>query len=314
LIDSLLLLFLFYRLNHTLNRTPRHSNPPIIPKPILKSKSSTTPSTIPQPTITSYNPLENFTPCLHPSCTTHSLPTHLGPTFHLPQPPYNLTRKPALCPHHASQDLKYANADCKQEWEKMRQGAGRKTMGEVARDFDAYLGIVRRIRDEEARALERRLRERVLGVGNRGQGHGERGKAYDWKYTPRPCTRKGCKRELYSPFDAHFYDFYCRSQEFGIRAMETLCPHCAWADVSRLLDDAECKRQEMEASEWEGWIEHVKMDRQQQKHFWEKAQERVVREKGVGFNITEGKRKKNGEKIEIQGKGVDTMREVCVVM
>ncbi|KAF2793583.1 hypothetical protein K505DRAFT_375261 [Melanomma pulvis-pyrius CBS 109.77] len=294
-----------------------------------KSSPSTTPTTLittstpgplPPPTAP-YKPILNYIPCLYPHCTTHYLPPTLGPTFYAPQAPYNLSRTRGYCPSHASKDLRQANARCKKEWESMRQNAGRKTLGLIDAEFEIWVQRYREERGVEGRANEARMIVRVVGVsGAKGKKGGDAtaekaAGEWDWKYAPRPCTKKNCVRDWYSIFDQRFHLFYITPRKSGLTILQTLCPACARRDIGEAEKRMTEKWREMHPQQWREWMERLKRERATEQAFWEMAQERRVRERamGVGAKLERGQEKKDTE-LELEGKGVDALKELCVVM
>jgi hypothetical protein len=223
-------------------------------------------------------------------CTAHYLPAHSGPTYYFSQEPYNLSRHHGYCPRHASKEMKEANALCKREWERMRQNAGRSTLGAVAEDFEMFLQLYRETRAKEDAQLQQRQKRVVLGSpklsspsksNNATNQDGE----WNWRYTPRPCTKQGCTQPYYSPYATHLFSFYTsRRPATGVVPQATLCPQCSQAEVEgfeRTVDEKWSSRCGWNAVEWEQWHSNAKKDREMEMEFWEKAQERVVREKKV---------------------------------
>ena len=281
-------------------------------------------STTPSPSFppSQYLPLQHYIPCVVEQCTKHYTPSLLGPTFYSPQQPYKLSRKRALCVWHADQDLKLANHKAKCMWESMRQNAGRKTLGLIAAEFELYIYQCREDREGESEELEARQKKLVLGAeldktkGKDAAGTGA-GNDWEWKYTPRPCTSKGCGKQWYSPFDNKLYLFYHTARPSGLRPLTTLCPSCARADVESAEDKIQDRKDEAGAGpEWVEWCGQVKNDRRMEEEFWMQAQERVVREKRVA--VVAGRESKDG--VKQNGKEKKTKRRsemlkgVCVVM
>ncbi|KAF1940159.1 hypothetical protein EJ02DRAFT_504277 [Clathrospora elynae] len=235
-----------------------------------------------------YNILEHYIPCLYPDCSAHYTPSHAGFTYHLAQGQYSLSRQHGYCPRHATRDLKDANALCKREYESLRQNAGRKLLGVIAAEFDAFLENFREDRRLENVNLQRRQKERVLGspqpasqtkTGKAVQPHTDEWK---WQYTPRPCTSSTCKT-FYSPYANHLYDFYRTPLSSSFTPMRTLCPSCAKTDVEIFEEKVREKRAGRcgwDEQEWDEWYDNAVKDREMELEFWERAQERVVREKG----------------------------------
>jgi hypothetical protein len=219
-------------------------------------------------------------------CTAHYLPAHSGPTYYLAQEPYNLSRHHGYCPRHASKEMKEANALCKREWERMRQNAGRSTLGAVAEDFEMFLQLYRETRSKEDAQLQQSQRRVVLGTAKPAGPAKSTDAQWNWRYTPRPCTKHGCTLPYYSPYATHLFSLYTsRRPANGLVPLATLCPQCAQAEA----EGFERKIEEKWSSrcgvwnpvEWEQWHGNAKKDRDMEMEFWEKAQERVVREKKV---------------------------------
>ncbi|ORY09383.1 hypothetical protein BCR34DRAFT_602897 [Clohesyomyces aquaticus] len=335
----------------SLSRSPVRSTAPANRLSTISSSRQISPTTptpfSPAPSSSpakSYNPLENYIPCMHSSCSAHYLSTTLSPTFYAPQKPYGLRHKRGLCPAHAYKDLKAANEDCRLEWETLRQNAGRKNLSTVQGEHEAYIRSVDVARMSEGAELEGRLRSRVLGgwedpnpvspglstasalvaLKSGGSGKGKSAETtgagaggrikeeWDWRYIPRPCTRKSCKSPWYSPFSVTLFPFYTAPHPaFGLVKLPTLCPECAKLDVGAAEAGLEKKRKTVkDEEEWEIVLEKVKRDREVEREFWEKAQGRVVKERGVRFRIVEEKKKEP----ELEGKGFEVLRELCVVM
>ncbi|KAF2467128.1 uncharacterized protein BDR25DRAFT_317338 [Lindgomyces ingoldianus] len=292
----------------------------------LQSPSPPSTSTTPGHPHT-YNLMENYIPCIHPLCSEHYLLSSLSPTFYTTQKPYGLRHKRGLCPSHAYKDLKAANDACRREWESMRQNAGRKNLSVIASEHEAWICALDVQRSGEAAELEDRQKQRVLGWEDPTSpilsvsvaplvalktGGSEKSKPvleqWDWRYMPRPCTRKGCKRNWYSPFSATLYQWYLQECKFGLTMLETLCPECTRADIEALVENIE-KKKAIKEEEWEIWLEKVRKDREVERAFWEQAQSRVVKERGMRFKVVEEKKE-----LELEGKGFEMLKELCVVM
>ncbi|KAF1997527.1 hypothetical protein P154DRAFT_524731 [Amniculicola lignicola CBS 123094] len=311
--------------------TPSVSTPRTISTPGTSVTSSPTRSPSAAPPSTDgqnspYDPLQNHIPCLLQDCKQTFCPSLLGPTFYNPQKPYGLRRLPGLCPDHAYADLRVANAEAKTEWELRRQNAGRKAMNMIAGEFDMFLKAYEEARGEEGVRLERKMRVRVLGevsipsylgtadektVIEKARKQAE--ESWDWRYVARPCTKKGCQSNWYSIFDIHLYDFYQSEKRFRLRPLATLCPTCAKRDLDMILRTIDAKYEVLDDEVWHAWVSHIRKNRDVELAYWEKAQERVVRGRGIKFRIVEEKKKKE-EVIDLEGKGVETVRELCVVM
>ncbi|KAF1960269.1 hypothetical protein CC80DRAFT_544718 [Byssothecium circinans] len=285
----------------------------------------TTPPSSSQPP-SQYNPLEHYIPCEITKCEKHYTPSLLGPTFYSPQPPHQLVRKKGLCVHHANQDLQTANQHAKETWEAMRQNAGRKTLGLIAAEFELYKQQVREDRALVSQDLEKRQRARVLGSpqpAKPSKKSPERGEEWDWRYSPRSCTRKSCSTKWYSPYDNRLYLFYhVPRPSSGLLPLMTLCPPCAREDVEDVEQRIEGrKRDGGDSVEWRQWCEQVAKDRVMETEYWEQAQERVVRERGVCFvgGSSGGDAVKKvggfgGKGSGKSGKAGRKIRDICAVM
>ncbi|KAL5378725.1 hypothetical protein DPSP01_008949 [Paraphaeosphaeria sporulosa] len=272
-----------------------------------------------------YNPLQHYVPCLAPNCTNHYTAHLLGPTYYCPQAPYQLIRKRGLCPLHAHQDLKLANQRVKSTYEAMRQNCGRKTLGTIAAEFEAFVEQVREERAEESKRMERWQRQRVLpsaGVKGKDGKEGkekENGKGqvweeeWDWRYSPRPCTRKGCDEVWYSPFDNRLFLFYTTARPSGFVPLSTLCPGCAKFDVESAEERIEGRRRDVGGvvgPEFEEWYVQMGKDRELEVEYWEAAQERIVREEMGKWSVrsVQPKTTKQSKSKRL------TKLDVCVVM
>ncbi|KAI8934419.1 hypothetical protein NX059_009154 [Plenodomus lindquistii] len=232
--------------------------------------------------------------------------------YYVPQGPYSLSRLHGYCPRHTTKELADASATCKREWEALRQSAGRRTLGQIAADFETFKQQFRDAREVEDEQLQRDLQSRVLGSSssssNAATVPAEKSTAsantsspnnanaklkvtfdtWDWRYTPRRCTKAKCKATPYSPFASHLYNFYNTTRVSTFRPLATLCPACATKEIEafeRKVNEKWGSRVGgWDEREWEEWFGNVVRDRQMEGEFWEKAQERVVREKkgGVG--------------------------------
>lgn len=218
----------------------------------------------------------------------------------------------------------------------MRQNARRKTLGDVAADFELFVRVFDQEREEESRAAERRQKIRVLGLrrgkaigaGEGGGGGSDDGSASWWKYVPRPCTRKACPHPWYSPYASHLYTFYTCSSSTptpkrrlaSLLPLRTLCPACAQQNLSVTESSLLQKRELLDDEEWILHAEQVRRDREMEVKFWEGAQERVVLEKGVrGATVEELEReerrgKEEGGEVLVKGRKGEVVRELCVVM
>ncbi|KAF3047283.1 hypothetical protein E8E11_006439 [Didymella keratinophila] len=242
--------------------------------------SSPPPSLTTAPTTNEYDPLQNYIPCMAAMCAAHYTPAHSGPTYYAAQEPYHLSKHHGYCPRHASKEMQEANALCKKEYETMRQNAGRKTLGVVAQDFEIFLQLYREARRAEDARLQKAQSQRVLGISSL------KGKAttdgFDWRYTPRNCTRKGCAAAPYSPFAIQSFGFYnTPNSSTSLLPLTTLCPSCSRAESEGFgakLMEKWSSRCGWDGEEWDGWYQNALQARKAEQDFWEKAQERVVRE------------------------------------
>jgi hypothetical protein len=252
-----------------------------------------------------YNPLEHYIPCLHATCTTHFSSASSGPTYHLPEGPYSLSKHHAYCPQHASSELKEANAWCKRNYEALRQNAGRKTLGQIATEFDEFLETFRQERRLENAELKRRLRRVILGASASSSTAQNKGKQiadmeWDWKYTPRYCTRAECRSAPYSPFASHLYAFYHTARSSTFVPLATCCPSCAKTEVEafeQMVAEKWSSRCGWDDAEWTAWFGSAIKDRELEREFWDKAQERVTREKGPSSWV-------DGKSVEQESGGV----------
>jgi len=262
-----------------------------------------------------YNPLEHHLPCLTPGCKNHYTDSLLGPTFYSPQQPYQLVRKRGLCPSHANKDLKLGNHKVKCTWESMRQNAGRKTLGLIAAEFEIFVQREREGRAIESERMHGWQRQRLLNSSlpskNKQNVWGE---DWDWRYSPRPCTKKGCGKQWYSPFDNKLYMFYTCTRPSGLVPLSTMCPACARADVESTEERIGARRREIGATtgpEWDEWLAQILKDREMEVEFWEQAQERVIQEKmGSAPMMIRPESEKGNAVKEKRKKKLD----VCVVM
>jgi hypothetical protein len=213
---------------------------------------------------------------------------------------------------HAGKELRQANERCKKQFESMRQNAGRKTLGTIDAEFEAWLGQFRQFREEEIAEFESALRRRVAGVrkpckeSKKSEKNEERDEDWDWRYTPRRCTYSGCTSDRYSPYDQRFYLWYHTQRITGLCILLTLCPACARRDVDRAEAERNQAWQDMHPQEWRAWMEQLKRNRVKEQEFWEKAQESRVRERGPVFRVD--------EKEEKEEKGGNLLEDLCVVM
>ncbi|UPX16855.1 uncharacterized protein EKO05_0007238 [Ascochyta rabiei] len=221
-------------------------------------------------------------------CTAHYTPAQPGPTYYMAQDPYHLSRHHGYCPRHASKEMKEANALCKKEYETMRQNAGRKSLGVIAQDFEIFLQLYREARQIEDARLRKVQIKRVLGSPQTmmvKEKSPQTDSGYDWRYTPRKCTKRGCKSSPYSPFSTQFYSFYnTPNTSTQLMPLTTLCPSCSKAEAegfgAKLMEKWR-SRCGWDGEEWDGWYQNAVHNRKKELEFWEKAQERVVRDRLV---------------------------------
>lgn len=243
--------------------------------------SSPTPSVAPNSISNEYEPLQNYIPCMAAMCAAHYTPAHSGPTYYAAQEPYHLSKHHSYCPRHASKEMQEANALCKKEYETMRQNAGRKTLGVVAQDFEIFLQLYREARRAEDARLQKLQSQRVLGItGGKGKATSD---GFDWRYTLRNCTRKACAAAPYSPFAIRCFGFYnTPNSSTSLLPLITLCPSCSRAESEGFgakLMEKWSSRCGWDGEEWDGWYQNALQARKAEQEFWEKAQERVVRER-----------------------------------
>ncbi|KAJ4317570.1 hypothetical protein N0V94_004863 [Neodidymelliopsis sp. IMI 364377] len=271
--------------------------------------SSSAPSAVTPPSSTpskQYDPMQNYIPCMAAMCTAHYTPIHSGPTYYVVQEPYNLSRHHGYCPRHASKEMKEANALCKKEYETMRQHAGRKTLGVVAQDFEIFLQLYREARKAEDARLQKAQSQRVLGTSRSSNVDGDMSQkgGWDWRYTPRNCTSQNCTSLPYSTFSTHLYSFYNTPHSVTqLLPLSTQCPSCSKTETEGFgakLMEKWSSRCGWDGEEWDGWYQNVKRDRELESEFWEKAQERVVRERIVK-KIDGGAAEQLQEKEDTQG-------------
>ncbi|KAF2441672.1 hypothetical protein P171DRAFT_76378 [Karstenula rhodostoma CBS 690.94] len=269
-----------------------------------------------------YNPLQNYVPCLAPNCSNHYTAHLLGPTYYCLQPPYQLIRKRGLCPLHAHQDLMLANQRVKSTYESMRQNCGRKTLGTIAAEFEVFVQQVREERAEESKRMKTWQGQRILpsapSAGVKGKEGKEKEKVWeeewDWRYSPRPCTRKGCEEGWYSPFDNRLYLFYTTARPSGFFPLSTLCPSCAKYDVESAAERIEERRRDVGGvvgPEFEEWHIQMGKDRDLEVEYWENAQKRIVREEMGRYHVGAVQPQKTVK--EKKSKRL-TKLDVCVVM
>jgi hypothetical protein len=246
-----------------------------------------------------YNPLEHYVPCLHATCTINFSPTIHGPVYRIPQGPYSLLSHCGYCPHHASKELKEANAYCKSNWESLRQNAGRKTLGQIATEFDIFLDVFRNTRRLQDEDLQKRQKRIVLGTWPIGQNKDKQDDdtEWNWIYAPRHCTRSSCQSTPFSPFANHLYAFYHTRRSLSFTALPTLCPTCATDEVEafeRMVAEKWASRCGWDESAWKEWFDKAVKDREMERAFWETAQEREVTERRLAMCV-DGKTVKQGK-------------------
>ncbi|KAF3032300.1 hypothetical protein E8E12_003052 [Didymella heteroderae] len=235
-------------------------------------------------------------------CAAHYTPAHSGPTYYAAQGPYHLSKHHGYCPRHASKEMQEANALCKREYESMRQNAGRKTLGVVAQDFEIFLQLYREARQLEGARLQKAQSQKVLGTSHALSPKGKvpQNNGFDWRYTPRNCTKKGCTSPPYSPFSTQCFGFYNMPNSSNqLLPLITLCPSCSKAESEGFgakLMEKWSSRCGWDGEEWDGWYQNTIQARKAEQEFWEKAQERVVRERLA-------KAKGGAEAVGTQGQG-----------
>ncbi|KAH6639762.1 hypothetical protein C7974DRAFT_138358 [Boeremia exigua] len=247
--------------------------------------SSPAPSVNTAPPSGKYDPLQNYIPCMAAMCTAHYTPVHSGPTYYAAQEPYRLSKHHGYCPRHASKEMQEANALCKREYETMRQNAGRKTLGAVAQDFEIFLQLYREARQTEDARLQEAQSQAVLGLSPTAtiKQKAPQNNASDWRYTPRNCTKKRCASMPYSPYSTQHFSFYnSANPSTQLLPLTTLCPSCSKAESEGFgakLMEKWSSRCGWDGEEWDGWYQTALHHRKGEQEFWEKAQERVVRER-----------------------------------
>ncbi|KAF2625459.1 hypothetical protein BU25DRAFT_432756 [Macroventuria anomochaeta] len=267
------------------SRTPTPTQRTTSYQSVVPNLSSTsTPPVVTHPPSNKYDPLQNYISCMAAMCTAHYTPAHSGPTYYAAQEPYHLSKHRGYCPRHASKEMQEANALCKKEYESMRQNAGRKTLGVVAQDFDIFLQLYREARQIEDARLQKAQNQRVLGSFQTAttKGKAPQDDGFDWRYTPRNCTRLGCTSVPYSPFSTQHFSFYnTPNSSTQLLPLTTLCPSCSKAEAEGFgtkLMEKWSSRCGWEGEEWDGWYQNAIQARKAEQEFWEKAQERVKQE------------------------------------
>ncbi|KAH9881681.1 hypothetical protein IAQ61_000408 [Plenodomus lingam] len=286
-------------------------------------------STPPNPAIPQgqYDPLQHYIPCLWPACSKHYTAAHAGSMYYVPQGPFSLTRLHGYCPRHATQELAEASALCKREWEFLRQSAGRKTLPQIAAEFEAFMKQFRSARAADDAQLLQELRSRVVGgtttattttakvqsptAGEKANTAKTRPKVqfdiWDWRYTPHRCTAVNCKANPYSPYASHLYIFYHSPRPSTFKPLHTLCPRCA----NREVEDFERRVSEKWSSrcdgwneqEWDEWLGNVVRDREMDAEFTEKAQEKMIKDKGTTRRVETMEQGKRPEKAAEKASG-----------
>ncbi|KAF2809522.1 uncharacterized protein BDZ99DRAFT_463302 [Mytilinidion resinicola] len=247
-----------------------------------------------------YNPSDHYVPCMSEGCQAHYILSMLSPSFYAPSKPYGLVNKHGLCPSHAFKDRQLAEAHLKSENGRLRATAGRRTMREVQQLFEQHVKDMVRGREADSNALLRH-QEAVL-----------HSKAF--KYYERPCTKENCQRPWYSVYAASLFKMYNTVDENGIGMLTVYCPRCATAEVDEVDSKIEsakfrCKTDE----EFARFVTELRRRRAVQIEFWEKAQVRVMLQKGVKPKIIAVEDPlEDDDKLE--GKGVEFVREACSVM
>lgn len=198
----------------------------------------------------------------------------------------------------------------------MRQNCGRKTLGAIAAEFEVFVQQVREERAEESKRMKAWQKQRVIlnhSPNVKGKEK-EWEEEWDWRYSPRPCTRKGCEEGWYSPFDNRLYLFYSTPRPSGLVPLSTLCPSCAKDDVEGIEERIEDRRRDvggLVGPEWQQWYVEVGKDRNMEIAFWEIAQERLVREQMASAPVIAVQPNKTIK--EKKSKRL-TKLDVCVVM
>lgn len=235
-----------------------------------------------------YDPLQHYIPCLYPNCSAHYILPHSGSMYYVPQGLYLLARLHSYCPRHVTQELADATAQCKREWEIMRQSAGRKTLGQIDQEFGRFMKQFRAERHTQDARLQQLQRSRLVGADLNASEARTDGKtsvqfdAWDWRYTPRRCTTPACKSPPYSPYATHFYAFYTTPRPSRYTPLPTLCPACAKAEVEateQKVAEKRASQSEWDHQAWNDWLATVTRSRNMAASSAEKVQEKAVRGK-----------------------------------
>jgi hypothetical protein len=257
-----------------------------------------------------YNPLEHYIPCLDAACTNHYSSAQLGLAYYLPQGPYSLSKHHGYCENHATKELKEANAWCKRNWESLRQNAGRKTLGQIATEFDVFLETYRQERKAEDEELQQRQKHIVFGPSSPSPTTQTKDKStkteWLWHFMPRHCTSASCPSGPYSPFSNHLFPFYHpQISTSSFSPLPTLCPPCAKNEIDafeRMITEKWNSRCGWHGKEWDEWIGKVVVERFEGRCFWERAQEREIRERGVKKYVERGIKEDGRAPVERVGK------------
>lgn len=247
--------------------------------------------------------------------------------YYVPQGVYSLSRLHGYCQRHATKELADASASCKREWELLRQSAGRKTLGQIGLEFETFMKHFRNARAAEDAQLQQDLKNRVVGMpatATVGRQAGGKPKVqfdeWDWRYTPRRCTSPNCKSAPYSPYASHLYAFYNSPRPSTFTLLHTLCPRCAKKEIEtfehKVSEKWSSRSNGWKEQEWEEWFGNVMRDREMEGEFWEKTQEKAIKEKGVVRRVEkvgQGKGEKTGE-MEIKEKRKSMFRRLIVSM
>jgi hypothetical protein len=167
----------------------------------------------------------------------------------------------------------------------LRQNAGRKTLGIIAAEFEAFKETFRDDRRVEDSRLQQEQKGRILGAPkhtsqtNNGKGRLQQEGKWDWRYTMRPCTTSHCKN-FYTPFSNHLYAFYhTPCLQSSSLPLQTLCPSCSKSEFEAFENKVKEKKSNRcgwNEQEWNEWFGNVVRDREMEQEYWLKAQESVV--------------------------------------